>query len=85
MTWCLYVVRCSDQTLYTGITNDIEKRVEKHNAGTGAKYTRPRRPVRLLVTWPYADRSAASKAEYRFKKNTRAQKLAFIKNPETWT
>lgn len=82
--WALYVVRCSDRTLYTGISTDTERRIGQHNAGTGAKYTRSRGPVRLVASWPYPDRSTASKAEAAFKKLTRTEKLAFIRAPETW-
>ena len=45
--WCVYIVECADGTLYTGITNDLERRLDEHNAGTGARYTRSRRPVVL--------------------------------------
>jgi putative endonuclease len=82
-SWYLYVVRCSDDTLYTGITTDINRRVYEHNnAKKGAKYTRSRRPVELECWAIFANRSCASKAEYKFKKKTRKDKKAFIENVE---
>ena len=61
--WYLYVVLCSDSTLYTGITTDIKRRINEHNTGRGAKYTRGRGPVVLLHLRQYKNRSDASKAE----------------------
>jgi len=73
--WYLYVVRCSDDTLYTGITTDWGRRLKEHNTGKrGAKYTKPRRPVVLVYYKLYKNRSAAQKAEYAFKKLKREQK-----------
>ena len=73
--WYLYVVRCSDQSLYAGITTDIERRVQEHNESPkGARYTRSRRPVVLITSWVYKDRSQASKAEYLFKKMSTRKK-----------
>ena len=75
------MLRCSDNTLYTGITTDVDRRVSEHNgdgAGLGAKYTRARRPVRLGCTVEYKDRSEASKEEARIKKLTREQKEEYI-------
>ncbi|HIQ28556.1 MAG TPA: GIY-YIG nuclease family protein [Sulfurovum sp.] len=76
----LYIVRCSDNTLYTGITTKLERRIEEHNhSAKGAKYTRTRRPVVLVYSEEYLDRSKASKREYEIKKNmTRAMKIALI-------
>lgn len=76
--WFLYVLRCADGTLYTGITNNIEKRLAAHNAGRGAKYTRSRRPCDLVATCPMPDKSSSLKAECRFKKLSRQQKLEAI-------
>ena len=76
--WCVYIVRCSDDTLYTGITNDLDKRLKAHNGGTGAKYTKARGPVVLVYAETAADRSAASKREYAIKKLSRAEKLVLI-------
>jgi len=76
--WFLYVLQCSDNTLYTGITNDFSKRLARHNTGKGAKYTRARLPVSMEVCVAVGDRSQASKLEYRFKQLSRSQKLAQI-------
>ena len=76
--WVCYLLHCADGTLYCGITNDIEKRLNAHNEGMGAKYTRSRRPVSLVFHENCMDRSSASKREMEIKKLTRAQKLALI-------
>tara|TARA_A100001011_G_scaffold400259_1_gene513615 strand:- start:10744 stop:11010 length:267 start_codon:yes stop_codon:yes gene_type:complete len=77
--WYVYIVECADGTLYTGITKDIERRILEHNYGMrGAKYTRSRRPVKLLVSWDYESRSAASIREYQIKKMSRKQKMVLI-------
>jgi len=77
--WFLYVVRCNDGTLYTGVTTDIQRRLYEHNnTSKGAKYTRPRRPVCLVYWIDFEDRSNAQKAEYKFKKLTRKQKDKII-------
>ena len=79
MHYFLYILRCSDDTLYTGITTDIQRRLEEHNSSTkGAKYTRSRRPVALVYTEKFEDRSSASKREYIIKRLSRAKKLALI-------
>lgn len=75
----LYVVKCSDGTLYTGYTTDVTRRIATHNKGQGAKYTKTRRPVTLLYTEEFPSKSAALSAEAHFKKKTRKQKLAYIK------
>ena len=76
MSWFVYVVQCADDTLYTGIATDVERRVTEHNESPkGAKYTKARRPVVLLASWSYADRSAASAAEHAFKRLSRPDKL----------
>lgn len=80
--WHVYIVECSDGTYYTGISTDVEKRVQTHNKGKGAKYTKVRLPVRLLWTEPYDDRSAASKREYQIKKLSRKGKEALVNNNE---
>ncbi|RLC66642.1 MAG: hypothetical protein DRI48_04240, partial [Chloroflexi bacterium] len=74
-TWFLYVVRCADGTLYTGVTTDLTRRVAEHNAGRGARYTAGRRPVTLLAAWRFPDRGAAQRAEARFRRLPRARKL----------
>ena len=79
--WWVYVVRCSDDSLYTGVTTCVTRRVKEHNSGgRGAKYTRSRRPVTLETFWPAGTRSEALKSECVFKKYTRKQKLEFIQN-----
>jgi len=79
--WWMYVVRCSDDSLYTGITTDVVRRVKEHNGSSkGAKYTRSRRPVSLETSVMFANRSQALKAEYSFKSLSRDKKLAFIKS-----
>ena len=74
----VYVVRCADGTLYTGYTDDVERRVATHNAGKGGSYTRAHRPVSLLVAWRFPTKSAALRAEYAFKRLPRAKKLQII-------
>ncbi len=76
--WVCYLLRCADDTLYCGITNDMGKRLNAHNAGIAAKYTRTRGPVSLVFTVNCMDRSSASKRESEIKKLTRTQKLALI-------
>lgn len=73
--WFLYVVRCSDDTLYTGVTTDVQRRLHEHNTTKrGAKYTKTRRPVKLVLVEIYADRSSAQSAEHSFKKLIRQKK-----------
>jgi predicted GIY-YIG superfamily endonuclease len=74
MDWLIYIVECRDGSLYTGITNDLQKRIASHNAGTGAKYTAARRPVRLVYREHAASRSAASKREITIKRLPRKAK-----------
>ena len=77
--WYLYVVRCSDSTLYTGVTTDLKRRLNEHNTGNrGAKYTKTRRPTNLVYYELYQSRSSAQKAEHKFKKLTREQKEKII-------
>jgi len=77
--WCVYMVECADGTIYTGISNDVHKRLLTHNKGKGAKYTRTRLPVVLKWLSECENRSHASKEEYRIKKLTRKQKITLIK------
>ncbi len=77
-TWWVYIVECSDGTLYTGITVDVDARIAKHNSGKGAKYTASRRPVIFKKSWIYESRSTASREEYRIKQLSRAAKLVLI-------
>ena len=80
-TWWVYVVECSDGTLYTGISTDVTTRIKHHNTSTrGAKYTRSRRPVKLATSFPAGTRSQALKQEASFKKMSRKRKLQFIEN-----
>lgn len=81
--WCLYIVECADGTLYTGITNDLAKRLEAHNRGTAARYTRVRRPVHLRYQEAQTDRSAASKREAAVKKLSRSGKELLIDQAPT--
>lgn len=75
----LYILECRDKTLYTGITTDLERRLEEHNSSNkGAKYTRGRRPVVLVYSKEYENRSEATKAEGEFKKLTRTAKIKLI-------
>ena len=76
----VYIVECADKTLYTGIATELDRRVEEHNSSEkGAKYTRVRRPVTLVYSEEYPDRSTASKREYQIKKRmSRAEKLKLI-------
>ncbi len=73
-TWVLYVLRCRDGTLYCGITNDLTRRLDQHNRGKGARYTRGRGPVLLLKSWSAVNQSAALKAELAFKALSREAK-----------
>jgi len=76
--WYLYIVECSDSTLYTGITTDIKRRIKEHNSGRGAKYTRGKGPVILRHLREFKNRSDATKAELKTKKFRRAKKLSII-------
>jgi|SaaInlStandDraft_1057018.scaffolds.fasta_scaffold00460_11 putative endonuclease len=78
--WWVYLVSCSDGSLYTGITTNVERRISEHNTSKkGAKYTRNKRPVRLVYSEVQSDRSTASKREYFIKKLSRDEKLNLIK------
>lgn len=77
--WYVYMVRCADDSLYTGIARDVGKRVDEHNGGAaGAKYTRPRRPVSLVYEEGHATRSEATRREHEIKQLSRTQKEALI-------
>lgn len=73
--WYVYIVECSDGSLYTGITTDVNKRIGTHNQGKGAKYTKTRLPVVLRASFDGFDKSTAAKEEYRIKQLTRKDKL----------
>ena len=76
--WYVYIVECSDGSYYTGIAKNVDKRIEKHNSGKGAKYTKSRTPVKLLVSWEFENRSEASKEEYRIKQLSRIEKESLL-------
>ena len=77
--WFMYVVECSDGTLYTGITTNLERRIHEHNhTPRAAKYTIRRRPVKLIYFLPIGSRSDALKEEYKFKQLSRKQQLRII-------
>lgn len=80
MKWIHYVLKCSDESFYSGSTTDIDRRVYEHNQGKGAKYTRSRLPVYVVYFERYPDRSSAQKAEAAFKKLRRKQKEDFLNN-----
>ena len=78
-TWHVYMVECSDGTLYTGITNDLEKRIAAHNSGrAGARYTRSRRPVKLAYSEQVQSKAAAARLEYHIKRLPRARKKQLV-------
>ena len=74
----MYLLRCADNTLYTGIATDVDRRAAVHNRGQGAKYTRSHRPVTVIYREPCADKSAALRREAAIKRLPRAQKLKLI-------
>ena len=78
MAYFVYMVRCADETIYTGTSTQVEKRIATHNRGKGAKYTRSRLPVTLVYTQCCVDKSAALRREWAIKQLTRVQKLALI-------
>ncbi len=77
--WKVYIVCCADNSLYTGITVDLDRRLKAHNSGRGSKYTRSRRPVTLVYVGPVVEQGDALREEKRIKSLTRAQKLMIIK------
>ena len=78
----LYILECADKTLYTGITTDLKRRIVEHGGSKlGSKYTSARRPVKLVYSQKFKDRSAASKEEARIKKMKKSEKLKLIENP----
>jgi putative endonuclease len=76
MPWFLYLLECSDGSVYTGIAVDVEARFDKHMSGVGARYTRSRKPVRVLASFELADRSSASRAVYWVKGLSAVEKRA---------
>lgn len=79
--WTVYIVRCADNSLYTGIAKNIDERIESHNAGRGAKYTRSRRPVELAYSETADDRATALRREFAIKRLERDAKKKLI---ESW-
>lgn len=79
MGFHVYVLRCGDGSLYTGMTNDLPRRVGEHQSGRGGKYTRAHLPVKLVAAWPYPDRGTALSAELGFKRLRRSRKLRIIR------
>lgn len=77
--WTVYILRCADNTLYTGITDDLDRRIALHNAGKGAKYTRGRGPVSICYREHCEDKGQALRREYEIKSLSRERKLALIK------
>lgn len=73
--WFVYIIVCADDSLYTGITTDLKRRLKEHNSGKGAKYTRGRTPVTYLASVSVKNRSEATKLEYRVKQTKKSQKL----------
>ena len=78
MTWLVYIIRCSDGKLYTGITNNLKMRLEAHNNGTASKFTRARMPVTLEYSEAHPDRAGALKREAQIKRLSRSEKLNLI-------
>lgn len=83
-SYYVYILKCSDNTLYTGYTTDIHRRLSEHNKGIGAKYTRGRTPCELLYYMNYNTKSEALKEEYRIKQLSRDDKLALIRRKENY-
>ncbi|WJF89423.1 GIY-YIG nuclease family protein [Paraburkholderia bonniea] len=83
MSWFVYLIECVDNSIYTGITTDVDARFHKHLNGTGARYTRSRKPVRLLASFECADRASASRAEYWIKRLSASEKRALAAGQRT--
>ena len=82
--WLVYILRCADNSFYTGITNNLARRCKQHNAGTASRYTRSRLPVELVYQEPQANRSLASKRELKIKASSRQKKEMLIQaTPQT--
>ncbi|WP_433852598.1 GIY-YIG nuclease family protein [Stenotrophomonas nitritireducens] len=78
--WFLYLLECSGGSYYAGITTDVQARFQAHAAGKGARYTRAHPPLRILGFREYADRAAASRAEWQLKRQPRGRKLAWLEH-----
>ncbi len=77
--WFVYVLRCADGTLYTGVTTDVSRRCEQHNAGTASRYTRSRRPTRLVYQEAHPDQGSALRREAAIQALSRREKLALVR------
>jgi len=77
-SWVVYLLRCNDNSLYTGLTNNIKKRLTAHNNGTGAKYTQARLPVKLITMSGYMNRKEAMRLEIRIKRMPKEKKIAAL-------
>ncbi len=78
--WYVYILQCKDKTFYTGVTTDLKRRVEEHNiSALGAKYTKGRRPVKIMYSISKKNKSEAQKEECRIKKLSREEKIKIIK------
>ncbi|MDC0126689.1 GIY-YIG nuclease family protein [Methylophilaceae bacterium] len=77
-SWCVYILKCSDSTYYTGITNNVERRIQQHNTNKGAKYTKGRGPFSLVYQENCKNRAEASRKEYEIKKLSLAGKNSLI-------
>ena len=85
MSWYVYILRCGDNTFYTGITDNLPRRLAAHRSGRGAKYTRGRGPLTLVYTEEHPDRSAASRREWAIKHLPRSQKERLLAAPPVKT
>jgi putative endonuclease len=79
MEWTVYILKCADGSLYTGITNDLKTRLQKHECGKGAKYTRGRGPYKVVLSETHPDKSSALKRERTIKNLKKREKLEIIK------
>ena len=82
MSWYVYILRCGDDTLYTGITDDVARRLAAHRSGRGAKYTQGRGPLELVYTEEVSDKPAALRREYQIKRLSRLEKERLIEETQ---
>lgn len=83
MMWFLYILKCADGTLYTGISNDLSARIQKHEQGQGAKYTKGRGPFKLVYSESFKDRASATRREAEIKKLKKSKKLKLVEGFKT--
>jgi putative endonuclease len=81
--WFVYIIECEDKSLYTGITNDLNRRFKEHSKGIGSKYTHSHKPVEILFSEKHGTRSEALKREWQIKGWSRIKKIKFIQNQNT--